>query len=285
MCLYLAQAAGQFLLGLDAGPGQPRVFMLVSILMSLAILPVALTRQAPPPLPEIASFSPRRLYAASPLGVVGTVASGLVLGAVYALGPVFARGVAGLDAGGAALFMSALIFGGVLLQWPLGRLSDRFDRRRVIVGTLAALVAAAIVLPALARGGQAALLGAAMLFGGFAFALYPLCVGHTNDHLARGDRVAASGGLVLSYSAGATAGPLLGSAAMSALGASGLFVFVALIAALALGFGLWRMAARPPVPADRQGPFQPLPGTTPVAAPLDPRGQSQEAPPPGPSSR
>ncbi|MFH5926386.1 MFS transporter [Roseomonas xinghualingensis] len=272
MCLYLAQAAGQFLLGLDEGPGQPRVFMFISILMSLAILPVALTRQAPPTLPDVASFSPRRLYEASPLGVVGTVASGLVLGAVYSLGPVFARRFAGLEASGAALFMSALIFGGVLLQWPLGRLSDAFDRRRVIIGTMAALAAAAAALPFLAREGQGALFAAAVLFGGFAFALYPLCVGHTNDHLAPRDRVAASGGLVLAYSVGATVGPLAGSGAMSAMGAAGLFAYAAGVALLGLLFGLWRMRARAPVPAERQGPFQPAPGTTPIAAPLDPRG-------------
>ena len=277
ICLYSGQAVGQFLLGLDEGPGQPRVFMLVSVLVSLAVLPVALTRQAPPPLPEVASFPARRLYATSPLGLVGTVGSGLILGSVYSLGPVFARAAAGLEAQGAAMFMSAVIFGGVLLQWPLGRLSDAFDRRRVIVGTLAALLAAAICLPLFAEGGLAALFAAAALFGGCAFALYPLCVAHMNDHLGRQERVAASGGLVLAYSAGATAGPLLGSAAMSALGAEGLFVHVACVAGLVLGFALWRMRARAPLPASRQGPFQPVPGTTPVAAPLNPRASPREA--------
>jgi MFS family permease len=271
MCLYLGQAVGQFLLGLDAGPGQPLVFMLVSILVSLAILPVALTRQAPPALPSVASFPVRRLYTASPLGMVGTVASGLVLGAVYSLGPVFARSAAGLDAGGAAQFMSVLILGGVLLQWPLGRLSDAFDRRRVIIGTLAALVAAAALVLVLTGGDWPILFAATALFGGFAFTLYPLCVAHMNDHLDRQDRIAASGGLVLAYSAGATVGPLIASAVMSALGASGLFVFVTGAAVLALAFGLWRTLARAPVPAERQGLFQSLPRTTPAAAPLDPR--------------
>ncbi|WP_424139797.1 MFS transporter [Roseomonas chloroacetimidivorans] len=271
MCLYLGQAAGQFLLGLDAGPGQPLVFMLVSVLVSLAILPVALTRQAPPALPNVASFPVSRLYTASPLGMVGTVASGLVLGAVYSLGPVFARGAAGLDAGGAAQFMSVLILGGVLLQWPLGRLSDAFDRRRVIIGTLAALVAAAALVPLLTGEDWPVLFAATALFGGFAFTLYPLCVAHMNDHLDRQDRIAASGGLVLAYSAGATVGPLIASAVMSALGAAGLFVFVTGAAVVALAFGLWRMLARAPVPTERQGPFQSLPRTTPTAAPLDPR--------------
>jgi MFS family permease len=268
ICLYLGQAVGQLLLALDPGPGQPLVFMLVSILMSVAILPVAMTRQSPPALPDVVSFPIRRLYAASPLGMVGTVASGLVLGSVYALGPLFARGAAGLDAGGAAQFMSALILGGVLLQWPLGRLSDAFDRRRVIVGTLASLTASAALMLFVAGGDWPALFAASALFGGFAFALYPLCVAHMNDYMDSRDRVAASGGLVLAYSTGATAGPLVASSVMPALGVAGLFVFVACIAAAVLVFGLWRMLVRKPVPADQQGPFQVLPGTTPTVAPL-----------------
>ncbi|MFC7543307.1 MFS transporter [Siccirubricoccus deserti] len=153
ICLYLGQASGQVLLALDWSNDGMRVFLLVSVLISVAVLPVALTRMPPPALPEVASFPARRLWVASPLGVVGTVASGLVLGSVYALGPVFARDAAGFEAQGAALFMGVLITGGVLLQWPLGRLSDAFDRRRVIVATLALLVVAALLVASAAEGG------------------------------------------------------------------------------------------------------------------------------------
>jgi MFS family permease len=271
MCLYLGQASGQFLLGLDEGAGGFRVFIIVSMLLSLAVLPVALTRMAPPPLPDVSALSARRLYAASPLGVTGAVASGLILGSLFSLGPIFAREAGGFDNSEAARFMSVLIFGGVLLQWPLGRLSDAFDRRRVIVGTLAALTLVSTAIPAMVALGEVALLAGAALFGGFAFALYPLCVAHTNDHLAREERVAASGGLVLAYSAGATAGPIAASATMSALGAIGLFAFATTIGALGLGFGLWRMWMRAPVPAERQGQFQAVPQTTPAAVALNPR--------------
>jgi MFS family permease len=271
ICLYLGQASGQLLLGLDEGPGGFRVFIIVSMLLSLAVLPVALTRMAPPPLPDVAALSARRLYAASPLGIAGAVASGLILGSLFALGPIFAREAAGFDFAGAGRFMSVLIFGGVLLQWPLGRLSDTFDRRRVIIGTLAALTIASAAVPALVAQGEVALFGAVALFGGFAFALYPLSVAHTNDHLARDERIAASGGLVLAYSLGATAGPLVASAVMSGLGAAGLFRFVTTVGAAGLAFGLWRMWARAPVPAERQGLFQPVPLTTPAAVALNPR--------------
>lgn len=271
ICLYLGQSAGQLLVGLDEGPGQPRVFILISILLSLAALPVALTRMSPPALPEVVSLSATRLYQASPVGIVGAAASGVVLGSVYALGPVVARELGHFGAAGAASFMSLLIAGGVLLQWPFGRLSDSFDRRRVMVGTLLALAATAAAVPFAARWGEAALLGAAALFGGFAFAIYPLAVAHTNDRLAQDERLGASGGLILAYSAGATAGPLLGSAAVSAFGGEGLFVFLFGVAASCAGFSLWRMRARGPVPAAQKGLFQPMPHTTPAAAPLDPR--------------
>jgi MFS family permease len=279
VCLYLGQAAGQFLLHLEAADAEAargnQAFAAASILLSLAVVPVALTRLGPPVLPDVAAFSPRRLYAASPLGVVGTVASGLVLGALQSLAPVFARGI-GLGIGEVALFMSTLLCGGVALQWPLGWLSDAFDRRRVILLVLAGLVLTALAMPWAARPGGPVLLAAAALFGGFAFALYPLCVAHTNDHLAREERIAASGGLVLAYSAGAIAGPLGASTAMSGLGPVGLFAFAGAVAAAGLGFGLWRLAVRGPVPAEQQGPFQPLTRTTPAAAPLDPRASTPE---------
>src|SRR5690606_4500853 len=108
------------------------------------------------------------------------------------------------------------------------------------------------------------------LFGGLSFALYPLCVAHANDHLQPEQRIAASGGLVLAYSAGAAAGPLLAASFMTALGVAGLFVFIAVGAGVALLFGLWRQARALPVPAEQQQNYQILPRTTPVSATLDP---------------
>ncbi len=272
-CLYVGQGSGQFLLNLPDSSGFV-LFILFSILLSFAVVPVALTPMAAPSLPDIVSLGLRRLFAASPLGIVGTVASGLVLGSFYSLGPVFARGT-GLDIAGAALFMSAAIFGGVLLQWPVGWLSDWFDRRKVIIGVLAGL--AAVGLAMTAAGGGWALLAAAALFGGAAFVLYPLSVAHTNDHLGPRDRVGASGGLVLGYSIGATIGPLAASGTMGALGPDGLFLFVAAVAGASCLYGLWRMRVAAPVPSELQEPYQALPRTTPVAAPLDPRVDAEAA--------
>ncbi len=277
-CLYLSQAAGQFILRFPDETGF-LLFVIVGILMSLAAIPVAMTRMAPPLLPDIASLSFRRLYEASPLGIFGCVSSGLVLGAVYSLAPLYASGI-GFDLSQTATFMSAVIFGGVLLQWPVGRLSDHFDRRKVIVAVIVAGAIVSVAMIAAPAGGELVVMLLGALFGGIAFVLYPLCVAHTNDHLERDERIAASGGLVLSYSAGATIGPPLAAFVMNFAGPNGLFLFTSVIGLASIAFAAWRLKARPSVPADQQGPFQTLPRTTPVAAPLDPRGEEDYSGPP-----
>jgi len=265
--LYSGQASGQWLLNIE-DPSGFLLFVIISIMISLAVVPVALTRMAPAPLPEISALSFRRLYRASPLGILGTIVSGLVLGSLFSLGPVFARAV-GLDLSATALFMSTVIFGGVLLQWPLGRLSDVFDRRLVILLVLFAIVVLSGSMTLVADRGRAALLAAAAAFGGASFALYPLCVAHTNDYLARADRVAGSGGLILAYSTGAILGPLAASGTMNFAGAASLFLFTAFVSTLALIFGLWRMTVRPSVASDIRAPYGGLPRATPVVAPAD----------------
>lgn len=264
--LYAGQALGQFLLNLDGSPAAP--FVASSLLISLSILPIALTRLQEPTTAQQAPLSVRGLYAASPLGVVGCGMIGLMLGAFYGLGAVYARRM-GLGMSEIALFMSVVIAGGVALQWPIGWLSDRFDRRSVIVATL---LGATIVCGGLAwfanPGNELLILGA--IFGGLSFAIYPLCVAHTNDHLSAEQRVSASGGLVLTYSIGAAVGPTAGAGVMTAAGVGGLFLFIGACALLTLVYAIWRQLRSDPVPSEQQQPYQILPRTTPAAAELDP---------------
>lgn len=270
ICVYVGQGISQFLLNLEDQSGF-LVFVVISILLSLALVPVALTRMPPPTLPKISSFSFRKLYRTSPLGVAGTLISGLVSGAFYGVGPVFVQRLE-LGVSATALFMSATILGGVVLQWPLGRLSDLFDRRVMIAALCGALVVTSLAMLMVVDRGLPLLLTIALLFGGVIFTLYPLCVAHTNDYIDATDFVSASGGLILAYSIGATLGPIGASVAMSAWGPGGLFHFTAAIGLAALIFTLWRMTRRPSLPNEAQSPYQPLPRTTPVALPLDPRG-------------
>ena len=274
VALYLGQAFGQLLLG--TGNTAPQIpFELASILISLAIIPVCLTRSAAPVLGDVAALPLRRLFAASPLAVAGAGITGLLLGAFYGLAAIYARRI-GLSLGDTAAFMTTVILGGVALQWPLGRLSDRYDRRRGIVACFAATLAVSMVLAMQPGGVILFALGAA--FGGLAFALYPICVAYANDRLSSAERISASGQLVLLYSAGAAIGPLGAAVAMTLAGAGGLFLFIALAAAAMLGFGLWRLATSEAVPNDAQQVFQILPRTTPVAALLDPAGTDLAAP-------
>ncbi len=275
IALYVGQALGQFLLNLsDAKPSLP--FVVASILISLSAIPVALTHIAAPPPEGGRPLPVKALFAISPLGIVGATVTGLMLGAFYALGAVYARRL-GMDLSSVAIFMSTVIFGGVALQWPLGLLSDRFDRRRVIVTAFGGALAAGLGI-ALIGGPGPVLLAFGALFGGLSFALYPLCVAHANDHLRPEQRVAASGGLVLAYSAGAAAGPLAAASVMTFAGPRGLFLFVASCAGSALLFGVWRQVRALPIPAERQQTYQVLPRTTPMSAALDPLApeESQE---------
>jgi MFS family permease len=265
IALYFGQAIGQQLLNL--APDAPALpFVIASIPISLAVIPVALTRLGGPTVSEQLPIPIARLYAASPLGFVGAVTSGIMLGAFYGLGAVYARRL-GLSLADTAALMSLVIIGGIALQWPLGRMSDRFERRRVVVATIAGCVAATglLALPL----AQTSLFLTAALFGGLSFSLYPLSVAHTNDHLAPSQRVAASGGLVLLYSVGAVLGPLLAGTAMRAFEPRGLFMLLCVCCGIALLFAFWRQVMRAPVPSVRQQPYRTLPRTTPVAMALE----------------
>jgi len=269
IALYGGQALSQALLGLSgANAAQP--FIIASLLLSLTIGPVALTRMAEPVVTDHRALTLRALYRASPLGLVVAASTGAMLGAFYGLGAVHAQRI-GLSNVAIAGLMASVIAGGMALQWPLGRLSDKFDRRKVIVGTLAVTVCICIALAW--NPVPSAFTVMATAFGGFVFALYPLCVAQMHDHLVPEERTGASGGLILVYSLGAAAGPLLGSLAMMRIGPGALYGFIAACAFAAFCFGVWRQMIADPVPAQDQRQFQILPRTTMVVGSIDPEAQ------------
>jgi MFS family permease len=272
--IYLAQAFGQFLL-LATPPDTFVLFAIVSAIASIGAVPIALTRQPQPKPPLPSRMKIRDLYRLSPLGVVGSFASGLILGAFYGMGPAYAP-LAGLDIDATARFMSVAIIGGLGMQWPLGVLSDRMDRRRVIVGVCGGILLVSVAMVILTRSSEGAILFLSAAFGAVAFALYPLSVTHASDFARDSDFVGVVSGLLLAYSLGATVGPVASSAAMTATGASGLFVFTGIVAAASVGFGVWRMRQRDSVPADRKNSFAALPRTTPAISELDPRAPADE---------
>lgn len=273
VALYSGQAIGQLLLG-ASGAYLTVPFQIASILISLAIIPLCLTRSTAPAPWQPGGFSIRSLWLASPLGVFGAVMTGLMLGAFYGMGAVHVQRL-GLDLTQTANFMMIVILGGVALQWPLGHLSDRFDRRRVIISCFAATLVVCMAMLVLPSNGLP-LMAVGALFGGLSFALYPLCVAHCNDRLHAAERVAASSRLVLLYSLGAAFGPVGAAVVMSLAGVNGLFLFIALCAAVTLIFGLWRQVTTDAVPAEEQQNFQIVPRTTPQASLLDPNTNDGE---------
>lgn len=266
--LYFSQGVGQFLINLPDHTGFA-LFALISILMSVGIVPVAITRVPAPPLPAPQRFRFRELWAASPTGMTAALSTGVLIGAFYGIGPLYAQ-LAGLDKGATSAFMGAVIIGGLALQYPLGRLSDVVDRRKVIAGVCGVLALDCAALLVLAPLGILLLaLGAG--FGGLAFALYPLGVAHTNDFLEPSEMVPAAGGLLLAYGLGAVFGPLGAALAMDQLGAGGLFAFCGVVAGLTLCLVAWRMTSRRALPVAEQGDFAAMPRTSPLATELDPR--------------
>jgi MFS family permease len=283
-----AVTVGQMMLPLGDPVGFS-LFALTAIAITLALVPVGLTTSsAPQPLREV-RLRLRRLYAMSPVGVVGGFFVGLANGAFGGLGAVFATHI-GLSITGVALFMSASLVGGALAQLPIGRLSDRTDRRKVIVAVciLAAVAGSLLALFGDAReGGQLlsadvglasmspfALVVVAALFGAAIYPQYSLCVAHTNDFVSREDFVEASSGLLLTWAIGASIGPVLGAFAMEGLGTGGLFLYTAAAHAGFAVFTIYRIGQRasvPPAERDRYVAAGRPSRTTPVAVELDPR--------------
>jgi MFS family permease len=253
LVLYIGLGSAQFLLVL-ANPSTPTPFMLVSILISLAMVPIVVSSHHTPEATVPVKVRYRDLYKNSPLGVVAVTVSGMISSTIFSMGPVYAR-LSGLGTSGVASFMAVSILAAVLTQYPVGRLSDRIDRRTVIaiVCTIATLVAGSIVVfPNMPHG---VFLTFAALFSGFVLTLYSLAVSHVNDKLEPGQMVAASSALLSLNGTAAAIGPVLAGSLMAAFGPQSYFATLAVLTGALTIYDLWRKTRRSPVPAAQKGPF------------------------------
>lgn len=213
-------------------------FAMVSILFSFALLPITLTpveEPVPTDAPRLGFFE---LFVISPIGVIGAVGSGLLNGAFYSLGTVFTQGVGFSDAG-TATFMAATILGGAIFQWPVGHLSDRHDRRRVLFLICASSATVALISYFMADGNELLLIFMGVIYGGLSFTIYGISVAHVNDLIDPARALEVAGGLLLLYGLGATAGPTLAGALMDHMGPEALMLYLASILAM-LVLGIWR---------------------------------------------
>lgn len=262
---YLGMGGGQLLLNI-ADPNLHELFILVSVLVSLAAVPILLTvtRQPEQHPPEPLSW--KSLFGLSRLATVGSFAIGLAQGALFGMGAVYGRNL-GLTVVEVSLFMAALIAGGALLQWPVGKLSDRVDRRRVIAWMAFGGAVSAFVALIVQQTSVTALIVVAGLLGGSALTLYSLFQAHTNDRLQAHQRVNASSGLILAFGLGAILGPTIAGWLMSAAGPSGLLWLVCGVH-LAIGvYTLQRRRRGAPLDVTEQTSYVAVPARTPALSP------------------
>ena len=232
-------ATGQALLNI-AAPASVTLFLVVSLLISAAVVPITLLPSHPPAEVEQEPVALKDVVLVSPLAAVGVFLTGLAIGGFWGMGPNFAQRI-GLDVGGISAFMAAVLGGTLALQWPLGWLSDRVSRNLAIACAALASAAAAIGVALAAGAPLPLLLTAGALFGGFGIPIYSLCLAAANDDLPAGRRLGTARGLLLLNGVGTAAGPLIGGAAMNIVGPGGLFlcasVLLAILGVMALARG------------------------------------------------
>ena len=254
---YAAAGCGQFLLPL-ADPARFHLFSVTSIIFSLALVPVLLTRAAAPQPVKPHPMSLRELYRVSPFGVTGAFAAGLVNATFYGMGPVFAQHI-GLTITATSIFMSVVILGGLLLQWPVGRLSDRIDRRRILVAVTfsTSLTCLAIAIVA-GRSATWILFVLGTMYGSLSFTIYSLSAAHINDLADSSKLMQTASGLLMVYGLGAILGPVLAAALMGQTIPQAMFVYSAIVTGSLGAVGIHRMRQRDVAPRWR---FVPTPET------------------------
>lgn len=263
--LYSAQAASQFLLEMIS-LSSLEAFLITAFLCSLSIIPVAFTNAKTPTISENSSFRIFRVMKTAPFGFFGCMFSGMILSSIYSFAPTYAQDTFV----SISLLMSLTIAGGFLLQWPIGYLSDIFDRRKILV-----LVSFATLLPCIGiifTGSVAmSVFVLSFVLGGVTFTLYPLSITQVCDRFHADDITNVTGILLLAYSIGSIVGPLTAPFFIDNIYPFGLYVFIGFVALLLGLLGLFAIWKSAPVPKEEQGEFIPLPRETPVVYELDPR--------------
>jgi MFS family permease len=262
---YAAMGAGQFLLNVADSSGFSR-FIIVSALLSIAMLPLTLLPTETPSLAGTKRVGLAEIYRASPLAIVATLASGLGQSAFFSMGAVYGL-MQGLPLSLISLMMALPPLALIISQYPAGLLSDRYDRRTIIMilSAIAAAIAGASIWTA--QISSTVLITLFTLFGAIALPIYSLVIAHANDHLAKEQMLGASSKLVLLYGMGAMAGPLVAGVFMQQLGSSGFMTFMLAIYVIMTVHAYWRKLQRPTdIKASAGDMIKVGPMTTPVAA-------------------
>ena len=237
------------------------LFIIPSVLVSLAFMPILLAPTPAPAFDSTRRLSFASLFRISPLGCVGMLLTGGVFSAMFGMASVWGA-QAGLSVRDISIFVGALYVGGLVLQYPIGWASDRIDRRSLIMG-LSAVASVTMLVAALLPLPFVALIVVALLLGGITNPVYALLIAYTNDFLSREEMAAASAGLIFLNGFGAIFGPLVTGWLMETTGPSGFFLFIAILYIALTAYALWRMTRR--AAPSVSGAFR---GMSPGASPL-----------------
>ena len=237
--LGIIASQGLLALGDPAGFG---LFIIPSVLVSLAFMPILLADTPAPTFEDAKRISFAKLFATSPLGCMGMLLTGGIYAGMFGMASVWGA-MEGLSFGQIAAFGGTLYLGGLVLQYPIGWASDRMDRRALIMG-LSGVGAVLMVLASFIPLPFSMILGVALLLGGIINPLYSLLIALTNDYLTKEDMPGASAGLIFLNGFGAIFGPLVSGWFMAQIGAGGYFLFLALLFAALAGYAAWRISRR-----------------------------------------
>ncbi|MFT0866664.1 MFS transporter [Pseudomonas sp. CAM1A] len=264
IAFYGAGVIAQAALGEVTGWGETAPFMVAGMLATLSVLPIVILPRVSPLLDQVEPLKPRQLLGVAPTGLVGCFGSGVAIAGIYALLPLYLQRI-GLDVGETGDMMAWVILGAMLLQYPVGRWSDRKDRQDVLIA-LAALCTVLSVLIVLLPADTVLLPALLFLLGGGVFALYPVAVSSAADRAPVDALVPMIQGLLLINSLGSAMAPLAISPMMTAYGEVGLFWAFAVINLAMVGFFLWRRGKRPA--PEHPAPFAPTATFSPTGAEL-----------------
>jgi MFS family permease len=235
-----------------------QLFSLGAILFSLAAVPLALTLTPHPPAPRQPRLRIRQLYKVSPAAVAGALGSGLANGAFWSMAPVYAR-ESGVPIDLVPLFVSLVVVGGALAQWPMGRLSDHFDRRTVLAALCLSAALAALAMLSLGQGSVAWKLGLAVLFGFSIMPVYWVSFAHANDLAERDEAVDVSSSLLLLFASAAIVGPVIAALLMRNIGPNALFMHTAAVHVVIAAVVIFRMTRRAALPPQKRIAYKALP--------------------------
>jgi len=232
---------GQLLLNL-ADPGGYDLFVLITVLVSVSFAPILLSATPAPVHETTSAMSIKELIEASPLACFGTLLLGGVFATLFGMAPIYAS-ESGFSIAQVSYFISAIYLGGMLFQYPIGWLSDRYDRRFLIIG-VSGICAAAAMTGLIVGNSFSILVIIAFIVGGMSNPLYSLLLAYANDYLEYDQMPAASGGLLFINGFGAMTGPILVGYAMSEFGNHWFFITIAALMAIICIYGTYRITQR-----------------------------------------